>query len=676
MIGYHMNNAMQHAMNEDSPRLTADDLKLVKAKLRIPLKKHQETSVRAMLALEQAGKIEVELESRVSRNEIILKADRSDNPYYTWYLRDHFANEQYSMNRFEVQTNYGILADKVGAGKTFEVLGLLAHTLVPPCHPKILSSSFYSSIRWHDTERPIKTNLIIVPHNLVMQWKQTLGYTRFNSFVVSKRAHIDELKSIENIHEGSDGPDTSLDVLPEECIGFYEVVVVSSTMIEQFQNKFGLAKWARLIIDEITSIKLPVVFEIRANFIWYITATPYGIRYIRRAYIRDMIAGIQRSIFNRIIIKCDDDYVSSSMSLPALNQVVIHCDTPMGLRLIREFMPDDVVNMLNAGNIRDAVLRLNCNVDTDENIIKVLTNKLEKEIHNKKLELDYQTRLIPTDRRAHDEAIAKLKDKITSLEARFTMVKERIQSFENESCPICLDDIDMPAVVPCCNNVFCLGCLTRVAGKCPMCRSPLFLKDLHVIDNKIKQGKKKLLSKRDNLVNILHKKVNGKFLVFSNYENTNDSIAQVLKDEGISFAKLAGNVAMINKTIERFKNGNVKVLLLNACHYGSGLNLQMATDIVIYHEMDLELETQVIGRAQRIGRTEPLNVYYLLHDNEKSNCANPSLDINIYDECNEDLMKVLAYDNSNAEANLIEMVEEHMAPPPTRAKRSKKKVTV
>ena len=67
-----------------------------------------------------------------------------------------------------------------------------------------------------------------------------------------------------------------------------------------------------------------------------------------------------------------------------------------------------------------------------------------------------------------------------------------------------------------------------------------------------------------------------------------------------------------NKIIERFTKGEIRVLMLNATNYGSGLNLQMATDIIIYHEMNKELETQIIGRAQRIGRTEPLNVYYLL----------------------------------------------------------------
>jgi SNF2 family DNA or RNA helicase len=85
---------------------------------------------------------------------------------------------------------------------------------------------------------------------------------------------------------------------------------------------------------------------------------------------------------------------------------------------------------------------------------------------------------------------------------------------------------------------------------------------------------------------------------------------------------LIGSHAVINNIIRKFENGEIKVLMLNASNYGSGLNLQMATDVILYHEMAKELETQVIGRAQRLGRNEPLVVHYLLHENEKCNSNN------------------------------------------------------
>ena len=42
----------------------------------------------------------------------------------------------------------------------------------------------------------------------------------------------------------------------------------------------------------------------------------------------------------------------------------------------------------------------------------------------------------------------------------------------------------------------------------------------------------------------------------------------------------------------------------------------MTTDIVLYHRMNSDLEKQIIGRGQRVGRTSPLIINYLCYENE------------------------------------------------------------
>jgi hypothetical protein len=182
-----------------------------------------------------------------------------------------------------------------------------------------------------------------------------------------------------------------------------------------------------------------------------------------------------------------------------------------------------------------------------------------------------------------------------------------------------------------------------------MCRQPFKLEELNIIinnkDNIISENKEKkveLLSKQDNLINIIKKKKDGKFLIFSCYENTNDNIGKLLRDNNITYSKLLGSSGAINNIINKFNSKETSVLLLNAEYYGSGLNLQMATDIIIYHEMNKEMETQIIGRSQRIGRKEPLNIYYLLYENENHNVTNPSLDISIFDPDDSKLLDALS----------------------------------
>ena len=45
--------------------------------------------------------------------------------------------------------------------------------------------------------------------------------------------------------------------------------------------------------------------------------------------------------------------------------------------------------------------------------------------------------------------------------------------------------------------------------------------------------------------------------------------------------------------INNYDKGKIKVLMLNAKYYGSGLNLQMTTDIIICHTMDENTKTQI-----------------------------------------------------------------------------------
>ena len=50
---------------------------------------------------------------------------------------------------------------------------------------------------------------------------------------------------------------------------------------------------------------------------------------------------------------------------------------------------------------------------------------------------------------------------------------------------------------------------------------------------------------------------------------------------------------------------------MNSINSGDGLNLQEATDIILYHNVSTGLETQILGRANRIGRNINLSVHHL-----------------------------------------------------------------
>ena len=158
-------------------------------------------------------------------------------------------------------------------------------------------------------------------------------------------------------------------------------------------------------------------------------------------------------------------------------------------------------------------------------------------------------------------------------------------------------------------------------SKCPYCRNVLGSEDIIILDNN-EETKCKIeekLDKYQQLNLLLNNQINNnnKTLIFSEYNESFKKIEHLLGEKKIIYRKLKGTSQTINNIVNDYVSGNLNVLLLNAQYYGTGLNLINTDNVILFHKMNEDLENQVIGRAQRIGRNKPLNIWKLLHHNEK-----------------------------------------------------------
>ena len=111
---------------------------------------------------------------------------------------------------------------------------------------------------------------------------------------------------------------------------------------------------------------------------------------------------------------------------------------------------------------------------------------------------------------------------------------------------------------------------------------------------------------------------NSKVIFCSDYVRIFNDIKILFNNYKIEYIELDdGNINEIEESIKSFTTGTIKVMLLNSNLFGCGLNLQCTTDIVFLHNPNSILEQQIVGRAQRPGRLDPLNVWYLMHENER-----------------------------------------------------------
>jgi len=146
------NNILYNDLTQESPKIIQDQ------RIKIKLKEHQKTAIDAMINFENTGIVAFTKKAYV-KNYQIFDEDTHNRYYYYWRNNDNELNNRYKNMRFEIETNYGILADKVGSGKTFITMGLISYNQVPKERDRIISSSVYTVTRYKDIEIPKKTNL-------------------------------------------------------------------------------------------------------------------------------------------------------------------------------------------------------------------------------------------------------------------------------------------------------------------------------------------------------------------------------------------------------------------------------------------------------------------------------------------------------------------------------------
>lgn len=243
-------------------------------------------------------------------------------------------------------------------------------------------------------------------------------------------------------------------------------------------------------------------------------------------------------------------------------------------------------------------------------------------------------------------------------------------SSDNRSCSICLDE-DIPVEelsITACAHVFHTECIKEVAeklGNCPVCRQKLdvtkgdvtpLVSELAAADKRaadaaraglaqspvpeatsskkrVRKGASSgglLLPQPDGNDAELAKRFGSKLaamalrlreigrrgekaLVFCQWEDLKQKVADALGAFGLPHFQLSGNVYQRSEAIRRFQEergeGATYVLLLSLEHSASGTNLTSANHVVLVHPMSaasadraVAYEAQAIGRCRRWGQ--------------------------------------------------------------------------
>lgn len=504
------------------------------------------------------------------------------------------------------ETRIGVNADPTGYGKTLSMIGLICRdkmewNLEVPFVQEIITTESCGLIKNRKIKRydKLPTTLILVSPSIVSQWEQELSHTNLKFKVVASRHDVDNIKV-------------------ENC----DVVIVTVSMYNNLAMSYSRYAWKRFIFDEPGHIRVSGMKDINVGFCWFVTATPEAIslhhRNCRGSFMKKIIGDGWLKFeeqFKGMILKNELDFVYASFDMPPTHHHHHLCFQPV-LRAISGMVNDTIHTMLAAGNIEGVISALGGK--KTKNIIELVRREKLEEKEKVKLDIHIYSHLKKNHIKLQEaiELEKKIQYQLEQLDSRFEFMLK-------DNCSICTDKLKNPVMDPNCQNLFCSECLLvwlQNKQNCPLCRAPIKTSELvyltveeNTCDDNIKHTNR-INTPLEKVIEILQLNENGKFIIFSAYDATFEPICRILKENKISFALVKGTKEMRQKSINNFKYGDVKVIFLNSNFNGAGINLQEASDIILYHKMNFSTQNQIIGRANRIGRTKPLHVHHIKVD--------------------------------------------------------------
>ena len=606
-------------LNDNSPRAEQP------AKIIIALKSHQLASLYKASIMEGTGTINYNL----------------NNIYDITNLTSR--NNTVSELSVNVSTNVGILGDIVGYGKTLTALGIIANNKLENIHinenciksyNNTNGNSYFNISYKNHLIEPLKNNminstLVIVPRGPVyLQWEETIKKnTKLNCLFIDNFLFIKKYLPAFN---GSNHDEI------HNFFNKYDMVLIKNTTLKilmeyyMINHNYNVIKnWKRIMIDEAHDFinKLPVF---KYYYLWLISGTYTEIS--RRIYnnssyylatlIKDFMT---EEFMNLMLIKNNHNFVKNSFRVPAPIEKFYLCKLSNNISAIKNFINSSMLEKINANDISGVIKDLGGKNETEDDIVELVCRELNRELLNKESEQNYINSLnIPIENK--NLRLKNIAKEIENQKEKIKNLSDRITELSVKSCPICMDFFTSPIILEC-THIYCGQCLfnwlnTNNNSNCPTCRSNISpSKMIAIVDTKNENTEIKkpdILSKEDTFIKIIKEKPNGKFLVFSRIDNGFDRIKMKMTENNINYELLKGTTSHMMNVLNKFKSGGINIILLNTQYAGSGIDINFATDVIIFHSMGLDKQ-QAVGRAQRVGRNDQLVIHNLYYEHEMDN---------------------------------------------------------
>lgn len=372
---------------------------LVTYKLKTQLLAHQQRTVKAMIDLEE-------------RKYINITIPTSGFTYYNSI----------------VETNAGIVSEKPGSGKTFEIFALIAETanthknvadiasILLPKNKSINSIKFKNRTTFTNEgftyevrkvyKKKFRQTLIFVGKSVLAQWaEKAILYTNFNVYIIENIFKLREFYDMIFNPNSKNNLKTlnKYDIIlikNGNIAGKFDVPELDDTSIQKNKNKpilsvfgelFKNYSWRRVVLDDFDTLTIPTnAITIPASFTWFISATKknttikktlpeyYNTKDILKNY-RSAYSNIwkNKELFTIFNIGCDNKFIDNSTKASVIKYYIYTFINPndnfIGMIGNMGQNNQSIAEMLNGDAINTAAsivgIRSNSVVDIFEKIL-------------------------------------------------------------------------------------------------------------------------------------------------------------------------------------------------------------------------------------------------------------------------------------------------------------------
>ncbi|KAJ7070484.1 DNA repair protein RAD5 [Mycena amicta] len=606
-----------------------------------------------------------------------------------FYFNPYSGELSLDFPKAERQGRGGILADEMGMGKTIELAALIHTNCAPdtdrpvedkvtvgPKHRQLkLSNAFKKTPRRKSSNAPSAT-LIVAPTSLLAQWESELQRCSKPKTLETFLWHGQNRLDLQAMLEDDDDDDAQRTI--KVVITSYGVLASEHAKTEKSKSPVFEVEWLRVVLDEAhacksrTSKTAKAVYALNARRRWAVTGTPIVNK------LEDLYSLLKFLDFKPW---ADFSFFRSFITLPflardtkaieivqiILESILLRREKTMldtnGKRIV-ELPPKEItVEKLEFSSLERKIynslfnsakrdfLRLDAKGLVGKNYTHILAMlmRLRRAVLHPNLVLSTGDQQLTqtqgpgaVDVNELIKRFANDDDAGANVFAQNALQNLDIEEADAE-CPVCMDVMESPMVIPDCMHRCCKDCLMTLCataeeqGKeanCPTCsRGPIREKDFLEVFRPpqtsqdpepgvvLRKNDFRSSTKLDALIQNLRKLREQdpcfRAVVFSQFTSFLDLIQIVLKRDHFEHYRFDGSmdVKARGAAIEQFKAParRAKILVVSLKAGGVGLNLTAANHVFMMDcWWNAATESQAIDRVHRIGQERTVYVKHFI----------------------------------------------------------------